>query len=116
KRNHIVLDRQIEIFSVHPRKLGLEHDLVFVFVNIYARMPRSARNSFIIECPSNVAGKKPVHFILKTSQIPKGIVTSNSHCLATPKLMKFKPRRIIRPEHEGIIISERTLVNHGRHV
>jgi hypothetical protein len=46
-------------------------------------MPRAARDSFVIERPSDIAGKKPVYFILKTSQIAERVVTSNSHCLAT---------------------------------
>src|SRR6185369_5341972 len=47
--NDIVLNREIEIFLFHSRKLGLEHDLVLVLIDVNAGRPCATANALIAE-------------------------------------------------------------------
>src|SRR6185437_1564023 len=74
-------------------------------------MPQAARDAFVVESSSHIAGKKTVHLVLKAPQIPKRIVTINSHSSTTSWLHnEFVSSRVRLFEHGGIIISERSRV------
>src|ERR671912_778512 len=49
QRQHVVLDRQLEVFAVHAGQFGFEHDLVFVLVDVHARRPGAAREALLAE-------------------------------------------------------------------
>jgi hypothetical protein len=51
-------------------------------------VPRTARDAFVIERAADITRKKTVYFVLKTSQIAKGIVTINSHSSTTSCTLK----------------------------
>src|SRR5205823_14154335 len=79
ERDGVVFDRQVKILALHPWQLSLEHNLIFVLIDIHTRAPRTSRNSFFIKGPRHVSGEQPIYFLLKTSQIAKRVVTNNAH-------------------------------------
>src|SRR5207249_10503239 len=79
ERDGVVFDRQVKILALHPWQLSLEHNLIFVLIDIHARAPGASRNSFFIKGTRHVAGEQSIYFFLKTSQIAKRVVTNNAH-------------------------------------
>src|SRR5438445_9338102 len=115
ERDHIVLDRQIEILSIHARKFSFQDNLLFVFIDVHVGTPCAACNTFFVKRARDTAGKKPVHFFLKCSQVAKRVITNNthnSHCLQNPRDL---PGRLDRaPERVAIINTESGIVKFGK--
>src|SRR5438309_4116521 len=76
--DHVVLDGKIKVFALHAGQFRLEHDLVLVFVDVYAWTPRTAGNTLVVK-PGHVAGKQTIDFILKRPQITEWVVTNDTH-------------------------------------
>src|SRR6185369_692123 len=47
--NDIVLNREIEIFLVHSRELGLKDDMVLILIDVDTGRPGPAADAFIVE-------------------------------------------------------------------
>src|SRR5438876_12341108 len=78
KSDHVVLDGKFKVFALHAGQFRLEHDLVLVFVDVYAWTPRTAGDTLVVK-PGHVAGKQTIYFILKRPQIAKRVVTNDAH-------------------------------------
>jgi hypothetical protein len=63
----VVFDRELEIVPVHARQLGFEHNLIFVLVDVDARIPGAPADSFLPEPSGKVSGEKAVHLFLQTA-------------------------------------------------
>src|SRR5207248_11516636 len=87
--DHVALDRQIKVLSIHARQFGLEHNLLFVLIDVHAGTPRAPRNTFFVKRARDTAGKKPVHFFLQSSQVAKRVITNDTHFLLPPKSLWF---------------------------
>src|SRR6267378_1776732 len=77
--NNVVLDRQVEVFLFHSRQLRLQHNLVLIFVDIYAGTPSTATYALIAEGAVKIGGEQTVYFLLQSSQVPKRVITNNTH-------------------------------------
>src|SRR5688500_6741282 len=69
QRQHVILDRQLEVLPVHAGQLGFEHDLVLVLVDVHARHPSAAGDALVAEGARDVAGEKAIHLILQSPQV-----------------------------------------------
>src|SRR4029079_4515516 len=79
KSDYIVFNREIEVLLFHSRKFSLQHDLILVFIDIYAWSPGTATDSLVPEGASHVRGKESIYFFLKSAQISKRVVPYDSH-------------------------------------
>src|SRR6266576_6413402 len=111
KRDHVILDRQIKVFPIHARKFSLQHNLLFVLIDIHAGTPRASRNTFFVKSARDTASEKPVHFFLKSSQVAKRVISNNTHnsqCLQSPFGLFSRLDRV--PERIAIINAESGVV------
>src|SRR6266850_6335678 len=77
--NNVVLDSQVEVFLFHSRQLRLQHNLVLIFVDIDAWIPGAATDALIAKRAVKIGGEQTVYFLLQASQIPKRVITNNTH-------------------------------------
>src|SRR5258708_25763183 len=88
----------MEVLAFQAGQLSLEHDLVLVFIDVYAGTPRTGGNPFVIEGASHITGEKTVDFVLQGSQIAKRVVTTNTHSQNPPDfLFALSPRKATVP-------------------
>src|SRR2546430_16856491 len=78
KSDDVVLNGKIKVLALHAGQFRLEHDLVLVFVDVYAWTPGTAGDTLVVK-PGHVTGKQTINFVLKRSQIAKRIVTNDAH-------------------------------------
>ncbi len=78
KSDDVVLNGKIKVFALHAGQFRLEHDLVLVFVDVYAWTPRTTGDTLVVK-PGHVAGKQAIYLILKRPQITKWVVTNDTH-------------------------------------
>src|SRR4026209_660899 len=76
QREHVVLERDRDVFALHVRQLGLDHELVLgAFVNIHRRHP-ATRQAFAVEVGKHVVEPIDLH----RRQLMKRIPSNESHC------------------------------------
>ena len=79
KCDHIVLDRKVEVLTLHARQFCFEHDLLLIFIDVDTGTPGSASHAFIVKAARHAAGKKAVHLFLKRAQVAERIITNDTH-------------------------------------
>src|SRR6476619_4350725 len=84
KSDHVVLNRQIKLFLFHSGQFRLEDDLVFVFVDVDARTPRTTADAFVAERTGKIGRKQPIDLFLKRPEVSERVVSDNTHALSPP--------------------------------
>src|SRR3954468_18814790 len=84
KRDDVVFNGQIEVFALHAREFSFKDNLVFVLIDIDARVPCSSANPLLAETTRKICGKEPIHLFLQGTQITKRVIANNTHDISPP--------------------------------
>src|SRR5262245_5242267 len=78
---HVVLDADIDVLGVDPRKLRLQHQVAVVLVDVDRRGPGPAERPFLLgaAAPAERVVEDAVHPILERDQVTEGFPTNDSH-------------------------------------
>ena len=108
KCQHVVFDRKVEIFAVHSGQLSLKHDLILVLIDIHAGTPSPPGYTVVVVGPADVAGKKPIYFLVQVPQVAEWVIANNTHNFKPPdfssSLPSLTPDRLRGQREHGHII------------
>src|SRR6266576_3317608 len=88
QRDDVVLNCELEVFTLHSWKLCLEDYVVFVLVDVDTGVPGSPADTFLAKTCRQIRGKQAVHLFLQRAQVTERVITNDTHLNSSSSLIQ----------------------------